>query len=176
MFKRYELHNHTTESDAGITCRELIDHMLADGVDCFAVTDHNTVSGQPIIKISDSGPVTQGSSSHTAAPVSAETALAAMSVYWGSVNSGGFPAPLTDVAVEFIHATLVRCGGTALVAAGPLPEHTCLVARRFQNFWQDGMRRVVRLLPHHSEVRVLPVLHRLAGSPVLTIAAHVGVT
>ncbi len=50
MFKRYELHNHTTESDAGITCRELIDHMLADGVNCFAVTDHNTVSGQPIIK------------------------------------------------------------------------------------------------------------------------------
>ncbi len=50
MFKRYELHNHTTESDAGITCRELIDHMLADGVDCFAITDHNTVSGQPIIK------------------------------------------------------------------------------------------------------------------------------
>ncbi|MCR5681048.1 MAG: CehA/McbA family metallohydrolase [Clostridiales bacterium] len=50
MFKRYELHNHTTESDAGITCRELIDHMLADGVDCFAITDHNTVSGQPIIR------------------------------------------------------------------------------------------------------------------------------
>ena len=24
MFKRYELHNHTTDSDAGITCRELI--------------------------------------------------------------------------------------------------------------------------------------------------------
>ena len=50
MFKRYELHNHTTESDAGITCRQLIDHMLADGVDCFAITDHNTVSGQPIIR------------------------------------------------------------------------------------------------------------------------------
>ena len=50
MFKRYELHNHTTESDASITCRELLDHMEADGVDCFAITDHNTVSGHPILK------------------------------------------------------------------------------------------------------------------------------
>ena len=31
MFKRYELHNHTTQSDASITCRQLIDHMEADG-------------------------------------------------------------------------------------------------------------------------------------------------
>lgn len=50
MFKRYELHNHTNQSDAIITCRELIDLMVADGVDCFAITDHNTVSGQPIIR------------------------------------------------------------------------------------------------------------------------------
>ncbi len=50
MFKRYELHNHTTQSDAGITCRQLIECMLADGVDCFAITDHNTISGQPIIR------------------------------------------------------------------------------------------------------------------------------
>ncbi len=50
MFKRFELHNHTIESDGGITCRELIDVMLAEGVDCFAITDHNTTSGQTIIK------------------------------------------------------------------------------------------------------------------------------
>jgi len=50
MFKRYELHNHTTESDAIITCRQLVDLMVADGVDCFAITDHNTTSGQPIIR------------------------------------------------------------------------------------------------------------------------------
>ena len=50
MFRRYELHNHTTESDAGITCRQLTEHMAADGVDVFAVTDHNTVSGHPIIR------------------------------------------------------------------------------------------------------------------------------
>ena len=49
MFKRYELHNHTDQSDARITCRQLIDHMLADKVDCFAITDHNTTSGQHII-------------------------------------------------------------------------------------------------------------------------------
>ncbi len=50
MFKRYELHNHTDQSDAKITCRELIGIMEADGVDCFAITDHNTTSGQPIIR------------------------------------------------------------------------------------------------------------------------------
>lgn len=50
MFKRYELHNHTTQSDAFITCRELYDRMVADGVDCFAITDHNTISGQPILR------------------------------------------------------------------------------------------------------------------------------
>ena len=50
MFKRYELHNHTNESDAPISCRELIERMVADRVDCFAITDHNTVSGQYIIR------------------------------------------------------------------------------------------------------------------------------
>lgn len=45
MFKRLELHNHTTESDGGLTCRELAAYMEADGVDAFALTDHNTISG-----------------------------------------------------------------------------------------------------------------------------------
>lgn len=45
MYKRLELHNHTTESDASFTCRELIDFFLEDGVDGFALTDHNTISG-----------------------------------------------------------------------------------------------------------------------------------
>jgi hypothetical protein len=50
MFKRYELHNHTTESDALISCEALVNRMVEDGVDCFAITDHNTISGQPIIR------------------------------------------------------------------------------------------------------------------------------
>ena len=50
MFKRFELHNHTTQSDGQITCRQLVDLMVAEGVDCFAITDHNTTSGQPIIR------------------------------------------------------------------------------------------------------------------------------
>ncbi len=51
MFKRLELHNHTTESDASITAWELTEHMLKDKVDAFAITDHNTISGQK--KIAD---------------------------------------------------------------------------------------------------------------------------
>ena len=50
MFKRYELHNHTIESDAGITCKDLLKIMINDHVDCFAITDHNTVSGQKILR------------------------------------------------------------------------------------------------------------------------------
>ena len=44
-FLRLELHNHTTESDASITCRELLDYMVENQVDGFALTDHNTISG-----------------------------------------------------------------------------------------------------------------------------------
>lgn len=50
MFKRYELHNHTDESDAPISCWELIRRMVAERVDCFAITDHNTISGHRIIR------------------------------------------------------------------------------------------------------------------------------
>ena len=44
-FLRLELHNHTTESDASITCGELLDYMAENVVDAFALTDHNTISG-----------------------------------------------------------------------------------------------------------------------------------
>lgn len=50
MFKRFELHNHTNQSDAKITCEELVDRMVEEKVDCFAITDHNTISSQYIIR------------------------------------------------------------------------------------------------------------------------------
>lgn len=50
MFKRLELHNHTTESDAVFTCRELVEFMADDQVDAFALTDHNTISGHRKVK------------------------------------------------------------------------------------------------------------------------------
>lgn len=45
-FKRLELHNHTVESDGSLTCQELTEYLAADHVDAFAITDHNTISGQ----------------------------------------------------------------------------------------------------------------------------------
>lgn len=45
MYKRLELHNHTTESDSSLTPGELIEFMKQDLVDGFAITDHNTISG-----------------------------------------------------------------------------------------------------------------------------------
>ncbi|WP_440198846.1 CehA/McbA family metallohydrolase [Anaerocolumna jejuensis] len=50
MYKRLELHNHTTESDGSLTPAALIDFLQKDGVDAFAITDHNTISGHPKIK------------------------------------------------------------------------------------------------------------------------------
>ncbi|NCC43717.1 MAG: PHP domain-containing protein [Clostridia bacterium] len=49
-YKRLELHNHTTESDAVFSCEELIDFLAEDHVDGFALTDHNTISGHAKIK------------------------------------------------------------------------------------------------------------------------------
>ena len=49
-FKRLELHNHTVESDGSLTCQELTDYLAADHVDAFAITDHNTTSGQKKIE------------------------------------------------------------------------------------------------------------------------------
>ena len=50
MLKRYELHNHTLESDASQSCAELIGAMERECVDVFALTDHNTVSGHRKIR------------------------------------------------------------------------------------------------------------------------------
>lgn len=49
-FKRLELHNHTVESDGSLTCEELTEYLVADHVDAFAITDHNTTSGQAKIE------------------------------------------------------------------------------------------------------------------------------
>lgn len=50
MYKRLELHNHTTESDSSMTPSDLIDFMVQDGADAFAITDHNTISGHCKVK------------------------------------------------------------------------------------------------------------------------------
>lgn len=50
MYKRLELHNHTTESDGSLTPAALIDFLQKDRVDAFAITDHNTISGHRKIK------------------------------------------------------------------------------------------------------------------------------
>ena len=47
MWKRIELHNHTMESDGSMTVKELAAFMEAQGIPCFSLTDHNTVSGFP---------------------------------------------------------------------------------------------------------------------------------
>lgn len=50
MYKRLELHNHTTESDGSLTPAELMEFFIKEKADAFAVTDHNTISGHGKIK------------------------------------------------------------------------------------------------------------------------------
>ena len=50
MYKRFELHNHTIESDGSLSVKELIDYMVENEVDVFALTDHNTISGHHKVK------------------------------------------------------------------------------------------------------------------------------
>lgn len=50
MYYRLELHNHTTESDANISYQELLEYMIENKVDGFALTDHNTISGHHKMK------------------------------------------------------------------------------------------------------------------------------
>lgn len=40
-----ELHNHTVESDGDFLPTELADYLLKNGIENFALTDHNTISG-----------------------------------------------------------------------------------------------------------------------------------
>lgn len=50
MYKRLELHNHTRESDSALSCGELLDIMIRERADAFALTDHNTISGHAKMK------------------------------------------------------------------------------------------------------------------------------
>ena len=50
MYKRFELHNHSTESDGSIPISGLVDYMAQNAVDVFAITDHNTISGHKKIE------------------------------------------------------------------------------------------------------------------------------
>ena len=50
MYKRVELHNHTVESDGKMTVEELIQYFHAHRINCFSLTDHNTISGHRKLK------------------------------------------------------------------------------------------------------------------------------
>lgn len=50
MLKRIELHNHSIESDGRMSVPELCSWLLSQGVTAFSLTDHNTVSGFPLLR------------------------------------------------------------------------------------------------------------------------------
>ena len=82
---------------------------------------------------------------------------------------------LADVAIELIDAALVGRGGRTLVAARPLAEHARSVALLLEDFGNDDVVHVVRLLSHHGVVGVAAVHHGAGVAPIFFIAANVGV-
>ena len=49
MLKRIELHNHSLESDGRMSVEELAGWLISNGITAFSLTDHNTVSGFPLL-------------------------------------------------------------------------------------------------------------------------------
>ena len=50
MLKRIELHNHSLESDGRMSVSELVSWLVSNRITAFSLTDHNTVSGLPVLK------------------------------------------------------------------------------------------------------------------------------
>lgn len=50
MLKRIELHNHSMESDGRMSVEELASWLISNGISAFSLTDHNTVSGFPLLQ------------------------------------------------------------------------------------------------------------------------------
>lgn len=50
MLKRIELHNHSLESDGRMSVKELAAWLISNGISAFSLTDHNTVSGFPLLR------------------------------------------------------------------------------------------------------------------------------
>ena len=50
MLKRIELHNHSLESDGRMSVDELASWLISNGISAFSLTDHNTVSGFPLLR------------------------------------------------------------------------------------------------------------------------------
>ena len=58
MLKRIELHNHSLESDGRMSVPELVSWLVSSRITAFSLTDHNTVSGLPVLeKLREEDPV-----------------------------------------------------------------------------------------------------------------------
>ena len=83
---------------------------------------------------------------------------------------------LTDVAVEFIYATLVRSRGRTFVSACPLAEDSGAITLVLQHLRKNLMLRVVRFLTYNRKVLIYSILHHRHVSPVFLVPSYVGMT
>ena len=50
IWKKWDLHIHTDESDGKVSCQEILDEAVAKHIQCIAVTDHHIVANVDIMK------------------------------------------------------------------------------------------------------------------------------
>ncbi len=83
---------------------------------------------------------------------------------------------LADISEIFVDTAFVGRRRGAFVATGPFAKHTCSIAVVAEDFGNDYVGCVVRLLTYYGEVGVLAIEIGLEFvAPVFAVAAHVGV-
>ena len=86
---------------------------------------------------------------------------------------------LADVAIIFVDAALVGRRSRIFVTASPFTKHTRGVAIGFEDFGQNFVVHIIRLLscPAFFKVGVLAIqIRHILSAPVFLVAAHVGVS
>src|SRR3712207_7984839 len=81
---------------------------------------------------------------------------------------------LADITKELIHASLVGGRYRALITTGPLTKHTRAIAVIFHYLGQDNMLRVVRMLPRHTVIFILPIHNNRTIAPIFLVASYLG--
>ena len=79
---------------------------------------------------------------------------------------------LADIAIEFVHATLVGSRNRTLISASPFPEYTGSVSFVLHDFGQNLMLRVVRFLSYDRILLVVAIFYHWHTSPVFLVSTH----
>ena len=83
---------------------------------------------------------------------------------------------LAYIAIVFINATLIGSRDRAFISTCPLTEHAGSITIVLHDFGQDDMCRIIRMLPHPTELLVHPHINHRHIAPILLVATHLGMS